>query len=77
MAHVPVEIELKVIQHLPNLPYRRALDSFVTHTHECEPCAEAFGKEASACSEYCQEGHTLFHQVAESIDLQHVASLSN
>jgi len=77
MAHRPVTIEMKVIEHLPTLPYRWALDEFVSHTHECEPCAEAFAQDESACTDFCPEGHGLLHSVERSVARQHAASLRN
>lgn len=77
MAHKPVILVLKVVQHLDSLPYRVTLDRFVSHTHECEPCAEEFDAGEPDCSGYCTEGHRLFHAVSESIDRQHTASVWN
>lgn len=77
MAHRPVVIPMQVITHLPTLPYRWALDEFVTHTHHCEPCAEAFAQDESECTDFCPEGHLLFHAVSESITRQNAASLRN
>jgi hypothetical protein len=76
MKHQPVVIELKVIEHLEALPYRVALDRFVSHTHECEPCAEAFEVETD-CSEFCPEGHRLVHAVEASIARQRYSAVWN
>lgn len=75
MAHRPVE--MKVIQHLPSLPYRWALDEFVSHVHDCGPCAEAFEDDESVCSDYCPTGHSLLHIVERKIEAQKSLSVWN
>jgi hypothetical protein len=78
MPHRPVILEMKVVEHLSSLPYRVALDRFVTHTRECEPCAEAFDQDGSVCFNFCpEEGHALFHRMAEAVDRQHQTSVWN
>lgn len=77
MAHRPVAVDLKVIEHVPSLPYRWALEAFVSHVHDCEPCAEVFAQDESACSEYCPTGHSLFHIVERKIAAQNSLSVWN
>lgn len=75
MPHRPVE--MKVIQHLPSLPYRWAMDAFVSHVHDCEPCAETFEDDESVCSDYCADGHSLLHIVERKIEAQKILSVWN
>jgi hypothetical protein len=77
MAHRPVVVELKTVEHLPSLPYREALETFTEHARECGPCAEAFESPDSICRDYCREGHELYHAVAGAVDRQHTLSTWN
>lgn len=77
MPHKPVEVPFKEIQHLASLPYRRALDVFVSHTHDCELCAEAFEDPESECTDFCHDGHSLLHITERKIAEQNALSVWN
>lgn len=77
MTHRPVPIDFKEIQHLASLPYRRALEVFVSHVHDCEPCAEVFEDPEAECADYCHDGHSLLHITERKITEQNLLSRWN